>query len=253
MLKVLVLMSDNRDVEFDLKKCEHNTLSSIINYEYSCRHNYDFKYFRPSMNGEFGLINCLSPTKKNRHAAWSKILSCIKVIEEGYEYDFVVYLDSDCIFNNHETSLIEYLDERKNVLNENLNMKSDIFFMNNQPWHRFLPCSGFFLFKPNFKVLDFFKTWYKQDDKKNLDHPWEQESLQSILIKNFEVEIIDDWMFEDKRRNQYLRHIGHGNPLRKTFFSNIVDKYDLKKVESNLGFIKNSIVEYETDKHISSG
>jgi hypothetical protein len=248
-MNVQVIMSDNRDVEFDLKNCEYNTLSAIINYKYSYRHKYDFKYFQPLMNEKVELANCLSPNKKPRHAAWSKILSCIKVIEEGCKYDFVVYLDSDCVFNYQETSLINYLDQSKNVLNENLNINSNIFFMNNQPWHRFLPCSGFFIFRPNSTALDFFKSWYQQnqDDEYNLNHPWEQHCLQNYLSKTFQFEIIDDWMFEDKKQNQYLRHIGRGNSLRKTFFSKIVDTYELEKVKSNLNLIKESIVTYKTN------
>jgi hypothetical protein len=247
-MNMQVIMSDNRDVEFDLEKCEYNTLSAIINYEYSYRHKYDFKYFQPLMNEKVELANCLSPNKKPRHAAWSKILSCIKVIEEGCECDFVVYLDSDCVFNHHEISLISYLSQSKNVLNKNLNMKLDVFFMNNRPWHYFLPCSGFFLFRPNSNALDFFKTWYQQnqDDKYDIDHPWEQHPLQIYLAKSSKFEIIDDWMFEDKKQNQYLRHVGHGNPLRNTFFSKIVDSYESEKVKSYLGLIKKSIVKYET-------
>jgi hypothetical protein len=200
------------------------------------------------MDNEAKLNNCLSTNKKPRHAAWSKIISCIKVIEEGCKYDFVVYLDSDCVFNHHETSLINYLDQSKNVLNENLNMNSDILFMNNQPWHRFLPCSGFFIFRPNSHALDFFKSWYQQnqDEKYNLDHPWEQHCLQTYLTKSSKFEIIDDWMFQEEKQNQYLRHIGRINPLRKTFFSKIVDTYESERIRSHLDLIKKYIVEYET-------
>jgi len=120
--------------------------------------------------------------------------------------------------------------------------------MNNQPWHRLLPCSGFFIFRPNSKALDFFKTWYQQnqDDEYNLNHPWEQYCLQNYLSKTFQFEIIDDWMFQDEKQNQYLRHIGTWNPLRNTFFSEIVDTYVLEKVKSHLSLIKECVVKYET-------
>lgn len=241
-------MSDNRDIEIDLKKCEYNTLSTIINYEYSCKHQYHFRYYKPFMRDKAESANCLSPTKKPRYAAWSKILSCIKVIEAGCNYDFVVYLDSDCIFNHHETSLISYLNQSKNTLNENLNTNLNILFMNNQPWHRFLPCSGFFVFRPTHNVLDFFKTWYQQnqEDKYDLNHPWEQYCLQNYLTKNYKFEIIDDWMFEKKKQNQYLRHIGRGNPLRKTFFNQIVNTYNQEKIESSLEALKDLVVAYDT-------
>ena len=248
MVNIQIIMSDNRNIELDLEKCEYNTLSAIINYEYSCRYKYDFKYFQPLINNEVRLANCLSPNKKPRHAAWSKILSCIKVIEEGCKYDFVVYLDSDCVFNHHETSLINYLDEAKNILNQNGDIEHDIFFMNNQPWSRNLPCSGFFIFRPTPNSLDFFKTWYQQnqDDEYNLNHPWEQHCLWNYLSKTFQFEIIDDWMFQDQKQNQYLRHIGRGNPLRQTFFSEIVDTYALEKVKSHIDCIKSHIIRYET-------
>jgi hypothetical protein len=242
-------VSDNRDVEFDLEKCEYNTLSAVINYEYSCKHKYDFKYFRPLINGKVELANCLSLNKKPRHASWSKILSCIKVIEEGCKCDFVLYLDSDCVFNHHETSLINYLNQSKNILDQNIDIEHDIFFMNNQPWDRLLPCAGFFVFKPTSNSLDFFKSWYQQnqDDKYDLYHPWEQHCLQNYLSKAFQFEIIDDWMFEDKKQNQYLRHIGRGNPLRKTFFREIANSYNSQKIKAHIYYIKSSIIEYKTE------
>lgn len=241
-------MSDNRDVEFDLKKCEYNTLSTIINYEYSCNHKYDFKYFQPLINNEVKLANCLSPNKKPRHAAWSKILSCIKVIEEGCKYDFVVYLDSDCVFNHHETSLIEYLNQAKNILNQNVDIEHNIFFMNNQPWSRNLPCSGFFMFRPNIRSHEFFKQWYRQEqeEKFNLHHPWEQYCLHTHLIKEWSFEIIDDWMFQDRKQNQYLRHIGQYDILRKTFFYDTISSYSQQKIQSHIDHIKDSVIRYET-------
>jgi hypothetical protein len=70
--------------------------------------------------------------------------------------------------------------------------------------------------------------------------------LYENFIKKHQFEIIDDWMFDDIKQNQYLRHIGRGNPLRKTFFNQIMSTYNQGKIESSLEAIKELVVAYDT-------
>jgi hypothetical protein len=53
-------------------------------------------------------------------------------------------------------------------------------------------------------------------------------------------------MFNDRKQNQYLRHIGRGNPLRKTFFNQIINTYNQEKIESSLEALKELVVAYDT-------
>jgi CHASE3 domain sensor protein len=61
-----------------------------------------------------------------------------------------------------------------------------------------------------------------------------------------QIEIIDDWMFDNIKQDQYLRHIGRGNTLRKTFFNQIISTYNQGKIESSLEAIKELVVAYDT-------
>ena len=253
MNNILILMSYNREIVNNVELCDYNTLTAIINYGYSVRYNYDFKYLVPTLDNNISLYNCLSPTNELRHASWSKLLSIIKIFELKNNYDLIVYLDSDCIFHNQKISIYDYLMNSKNIKNNILNIDSDIFFMNNQPWSFELPCAGFFIIKPNENTFNFFKKWYQNNQNPHYDkiHTWEQYSLQTYLTPNNCVEIINDWMFREKE-NQFLRHIGSEEKnnripffkkyLRENFNNNIIDNYILSIKENTIYYETSSII-----------
>ncbi len=207
-MKILCFMSDNRLLEND-----YNSLCAVINFEYCKKQNYDFIYYRPYLNENIIEINnCLSPSKKIRHASWSKILSSIKAHE--LNYDYCCYIDSDCIFKDFSIRLEDYFKLPNN---------SDIIFINSTPYHSKNPCAGFYLFKINENTKDFFKSWYNTENSYNLSHAWEQTVLWDMYdksIKSLKVEVIDGQNWFSESKNQFLRHVAAPyQNNRKPYFS----------------------------------
>ena len=114
-------MSDNRPLSQTMEKAEYNSLTAVINNEYCKKWKYNFIYYKPYFKEqkELLLYNCIDPnTNETRHAAWAKLLSTSLVL--NLDYDYVVYIDSDCIFKNFDLSLEEfikpYIDKKYNFL-----------------------------------------------------------------------------------------------------------------------------------------
>lgn len=214
-MKILVFMSDNRKLDTSMETAEYHSLAASINSHYCKQHGYDFVYYHPYLYKKYGpthktmktvsleqkgivqdkyLYNCFDPiTKEPRHAAWSKLLSTQRALQ--LPYDYVVYIDSDCIFKKDQ-SIEEFIRP----------YKKDILFLNDKPSHIDKPCSGFYILKNTPATKKFVKDWYHvQMPEKNKEHAWEQSALVSIY-KNYDVQLIDEWMFKEKR-GQMLRHI----------------------------------------------
>jgi hypothetical protein len=250
--KYLILMSDNREIVSDINKCDYNTLTSIINYNYAKKHGYDYKYLQPLLGGIETIHNCYSPTNNLRHASWSKILSVLKIIDNFPEYTHILYLDTDCVFNNIDLKIEDYLSTSININNEKLNLKKSIFFMNNQPWNYNLPCAGFFIIKNNQTSKNFLKQWYNDVSEPifNTNHPWEQITIQFKLndIFNDCSEIINDWMFRP-HKGQYLRHIGSEESQNRIpfFKKKIINDLNDVNVLEIIDKIKENTLKYNTD------
>lgn len=209
-MKVFVVMSDNRRLD-----SEYNTLTAFINNEYCKRHGYGFIYFRPYIRDNLPyLYNCLNPiTNTRRHASWSKLLS-VTIALESPDYDYIVYIDSDCIFKDHTKPIDSYLPtEGYNVL-----------FLNNKPWNDDRPCAGFFACRVNDATRQFIKDWWNVQIPKNDEkHPWEQAALWKIYTK-YPIQIIDAWMFQEVE-GQFLRHVATNQSKQRIpyFMKYIVD------------------------------
>ena len=197
-MKILVFMSDNRPLENDIEKADYNSLVACINSEYCKRRNYDFIYYRPYLNDPdvINLYNCLDPhTNELRHAAWSKLLSTSKALE--LHYDYIVYIDSDCIFKDFNKSLEDLIHCFSN---------NDVIFFNNKPWNIYLPCSGFYVCKVSEHSKQFLIDWYNENyPERNKNHSWEQSALWRIYDK-YNLVRVDSMMFSEEE-GQFLRHI----------------------------------------------
>jgi len=224
-------MSDNRPLD----KTGYHSFAASINSHYCKKHGYDFIYYQPylykkstknhktirtiqlertSISNDKQLYNCIDPiTKETRHSAWSKILSAQRALR--LSYDYVVYIDSDCIFK--DKSIEDFIKP----------YHQDILFLNNKPWNQDKPCSGFFILKNNANTKKFVKDWYHvQLPEKNKKHPWEQDGLWS-MYKNYDIGLIDEWMFEEKK-GQMLRHIGsHEAENRIPYFKAFIKKHNI--------------------------
>lgn len=258
--KILILMSDSRKLSVDNKAddgargIEYNSLSALINYKYSIKHNYDFLYLIPKLNNNYEFLNCKSPSGERRHPAWSKLLSILFIMINKKQYNFIIYLDTDCIVNNFDINLYNFLKKSKNIKNLDLNLESNIFFLNDMPWYPDLPCSGFIIIKNNIESFNFIKNWYMDEKNKshNQDHPFEQSVIQRENMISKGIEVINDWMFELKDNNQFLLHIGsHEKHNRESVFLKKLDKLRF----SDFNFINhislNYTLEYNTDEVLS--
>ena len=256
---ILVIMSDNRDIINDIDNCGYNTLAALINYNYCKKHNYGFKYFIPNNNGDLSLNNCFSPSKAPRYTSWNKLISTIKAIEDYKDYDYIVYIDTDCIFNNINLSISEYYKNLQ-VINSNEDSQCCILFLNDRPFEVYLPCAGYYILKNNDSSKQFIKQWYNLDSDRvqqhNTVHPYEQFALYEYfheLNKSEQILLIDDYMFVDFNKDQFLRHIGtHENWNRTPIFKTKILELLLDK-DFTFFFedLKNDIVKFDINEIIN--
>jgi hypothetical protein len=226
-MKILVFMSDNRNLLNNKNECEYNSLTACINYLYCKKHNYSFIYYQPYIKGE-SFYNCINfQTNSKRHPAWSKLLSTYSTLNDNEHYDYIVYIDSDCIFKDFNKPL-------ENIIDKNFDM---IFLRDNE---KNLPCSGFYILKKNQQNKDNIMVWYNINaGKYDTEHSWEQQPLHKIF-ENFNIKILDMEMF-DEEQGQFLRHITHfNNDIRKPYFLNFM-------IENNINI--NKINDIKTIKY----
>ena len=220
--KLLVFMSDNRLLDAAIETAEYHSLAAVINAEYCKRHKYDFVYYRPYLDRERpSLYNCLDPaTKEERHASWSKLLTATRAFNAAYDY--IVYIDSDCIFKTFRKSLEELIGPHAD---------KDMIFLNNKPWHIEKPCGGFFVCKVNESAKQFIRDWYNvKIPEKNKVHAWEQDALWT-LYKNYNLAIVDSTMFYEEE-DQFLRHVSSvEKQIRVPYFKRFIEtnKIDFSK------------------------
>ena len=203
-------MSDDRD-QFGQ---DYNALTAKINSTYAKKWNYDFIYIKTEQ--------CYSPSGYLRHPSWAKLLSTKKIIKD-YNYDIIIYIDSDCIFSNQDISIEEYLKTIKNVENKPLR-ELPITFLNDIPWSDKLPCAGFYIVRT--KDITIFDDWFNCElfPYYNTNHSWEQYILYNYILPKWgsDIEIINDVMFLEKE-NQFIRHIGtHESYNRVPFFEEYI-------------------------------
>jgi len=211
-------MSDNRKLSnSEVENASFWSLTAYINKVYCKKHGYDFKYVTPfykdPQTGN-GLYNCMSPEGNLRHASWSKLLSVLHFMQ-NCTHDFIVYIDTDCVFKNIARTLNSIVPSDKDA---------DFFFFNDKPWSNELPCAGFFVSRVNERAKELLTRWYNVGiPKHDTVHPWEQNALYRIWpsMKSRSV-LIDEWMFREDP-NQFLRHIGsHESHLRVPYFRKLV-------------------------------
>lgn len=228
MGKTLILMSDNRMPTGDI----FYTNASIINYNYAMKHGYDFKYFIPS--------ECYSLIDNKRHPAWGKILSVLKAFKY-FDYDRIVYVDTDCIFEDQEQSIDDYLKNAKNLNGKSIKKNIPIYFLNDYPDHPGDPCSGFFV--ANKDSIPMLNHWYQLESEFNDTHPWEQGALVKYVypVWKDQIEIIDDIMFHRKSHPQFLVHLtgtsDKNRAIRNGIFKEFIKTNEIKYTEKDLEII----------------
>ena len=236
-MRLLVLMSDNRVLEKTIGNAQYNSLVAAINYEYCSIHGYDFIYYRPYLidRDACNLNISIDPiTKTQRHAAWAKLLSTSLAL--NLDYDYVVYIDSDCIFKDFNQSLEDFIKPY---------LQNNVVFLNNKPWHTDRPCSGFFIVKVNETTKQFFDIWYSFDFNGRINPcRFEQGAVWSLFtIPQYNIAIVDAWMFKEEKC-QFLRHVGtHDDRARMPYFSAFIQSNSIK-YEENISKIR--VIEFDT-------
>ncbi len=234
--KILILMSDNRPLNPDINK--HNNFMSFVAYinkQYCDKYGYDFKYVNPYYKINNGsLFSCIDVnTRQLRHSSYAK-LPVVKAHIKNYDY--IVYIDSDCCFKNFSISVESIIEKYNN---------SNIIFQSSAPYHPPLPCAGFFIIKNNAENIALLDTWYKTPIPlasslewqqtmnycnmftKYIFSPgkhWEQDILWMLIItKQIQVNIIDDIAMKEVK-GQYYRHLCESleGGQRDEYFCNIV-------------------------------
>lgn len=235
-------MSDNR--RFDDKP--YVKLSAAINKEYCKKHNYDFLYYQPYLEGEESSThNCLDPnTLELRHVAWSKVLATKKAL--SLNYDYVVYLDSDCIFNNFERTLESIIQEHES---SNLILFRDYVSADD----RFLPNSGFYICKVCDHSRSLVDKWYNVNiPQYNSGHTWDQMGLWKVIPDDPTVVVIGEWMFQLSSVTygclQFLRHLTTiEDESRIPFFTGFIESKNIP-VEENISSIE--VVRFNTREFV---
>jgi hypothetical protein len=244
-MHILVFMSDNRSIENEneneKEKAGYYALVAAINHAYCKKHNYDFIYYRPYLNNknQINLYNCIDlNTNTLRHAAWSKLLSTGMSLDSNYDY--VVYIDSDCIFKDFNYKLESIIHS---------NSDKDILFFNNKPWGEHVPCAGFYISKVANYTKQFFMDWYNVNiPSYNKKHAWEQDALWNIYGK-YNIGILDTMMFRENE-GQFLRHVGccdetnHLPNFREKYFMEFINTHNINYAE-NIKEIK--CIEFNTN------
>jgi hypothetical protein len=156
-----------------------------------------------------------------RAASWAKLVSLKYALTLGYDY--LVYIDSDCVFVDHNTSIENFI-ERTPVQVGNLFPKSCIGFLKNTPYEDDLPCAGFIVVKNCAATLSFLKEWWDfANASKNFAHPYEQSSLHYLFSDNMEQLCVWDSIFFLEKEGQFLRHINIPE-LRQPYLTRVVDE-----------------------------
>jgi hypothetical protein len=239
-MKIAICMSDNRHLQPNKSSCDYNSYTAYINTIYCLAYKYDFFYFQPYGNTENSVYVCIDPnTGEPRHASWAKLLAMSMLCKQ--DYDYIVCIDSDCVFLNIHKRLEEIIDAYP---------EKDFIIANNSPYHPDLPCCAFMICKNNTYSRTFLNDWYMfknpasdseiwrkvlENANKTYKTPlftlgtyWEQDTLW-ILLQNPEIArhfqlLSEPIMVNDKLSGQFLIHISHErHEKRKPYFLGYVE------------------------------
>jgi hypothetical protein len=235
-------MSDNRPLNANKSECDYNSYTAYINTIYCLAYKYDFFYFQPftSERAEHDLYVCTDPhTGEKRHVAWAKLLAMIMLCDRNYDY--VVYIDSDCVFLNIHKSLESII--------ESYPPDKEFIIANNSPYHPHLPCSAFIICKNSEFSRVFLRHWYTFKNpasdsdiwrqviefaNRSYKTPlftigtyWEQDTLW-ILLQNPEIashiQLLSETIMVKDTPGQFLLHVSHErHEKRKPYFLGYVE------------------------------
>jgi hypothetical protein len=114
-------------------------------------------------------------------------------------YDYIVYIDSDCIFKDFGKSLEEFIRPYSN----------DILISNDYPFNSSKACTGFFVCKVNNSSLNFLKDWFNYDFKGRPNPSyWEQGALWLLYDEGkYDIQLFHNEDYFNDQPGQFLRHV----------------------------------------------
>lgn len=143
---------------------------------YCQRHGYSY-------NVHFGRIS-------DRHAAWDKILAVMRLLPY---YDYVMWMDADCVFNNFDKKIEDYLFDSAGTFVNDIALPYA-----EKKWH--YVNTGVFILKHDersFKMLH--EVWKEYGEKiDTLDKrsyngwPWDQGAICKYLLESNDFTVLQD-------------------------------------------------------------
>ena len=227
--KILIITCDNRAIKLNtINNLEYNDLSFYINSSYCHKHGYEFKYFRmidlekkQQLSKKDSISSYSTKSKLTKSPSWTKLL----VIYQNFskKNDYIIYLDTDCIFNNHKIDIKNYI--------ERMEQKKKIgLVFNDGPWDKKLPNCGFIILKNCEFNKRLIKKWWNSFSLYNHVHPYEQKIFQKLWSKNY-MGILNKFFLENISlqgkisKDKILAHItSERSRHRKKYMRNFIVK-----------------------------
>lgn len=149
---------------------------TIPNHKAYCeKHGYQY-------NAHYGRLS-------SRHPAWDKILAVMRLLTY---YDYVMWIDADCVFNNFDKKIEDYMDKCGTFC------RDVAYNGSNGQWH--YVNTGVFILKHDNKSFELLhEVWRGKDynvdvlDKRSYNGwPWEQGPVCEYLMKSNDFSILEN-------------------------------------------------------------
>ncbi|MDA9151492.1 hypothetical protein N9N85_01910 [Schleiferiaceae bacterium] len=201
--RICVVMGDDRPVVTGVNsKASYSSLAYEINRRFCDKKGWDFRYEKYALpKRPWGVWQGYSrQVSEHRAPTWIKILAVHKTLKLGY--DFVVWIDSDCIFYDHDRSWDE-------VFAEFNHQGLQLIGWLDKPFHSNKFCAGFFIVRNSKEVKNMLETIWLKDSKFSWAFPYEQHELNSYLSESPATNylFLDEPMFQLTSLDQFLLHV----------------------------------------------
>jgi hypothetical protein len=200
-------MGDTRPVYTDERAwSSYPSLAFAINERFARQNGWDFRYEQYEIaQMPWGPLDAYS-TKSKQHRAptWIKLMAVDHAFEMGY--NTVVWIDTDCIFYNHEA-------DWSDVLNF-LSTKNFVGWVD-KPFNDHSLCAGFFAVRNRPEVRNLLQDLWVNPSKFHWKQFHEQAELNNFFQRSGPewLELIDEPMFSLESKTQRLLHIASFDSL----------------------------------------
>jgi hypothetical protein len=213
--KVCVVTGDDRPVlSGEAARDSYPSLTYEINRRF-CEHaGWDFRYelYRLPKRPWGSLAAYCSSARQHRASSWLKLLAVSRALDLGYEQ--VLWIDSDCIFYNHEADWSDFVAMFRP---DGVRIAGWI----DRPYFTDQICAGFFGVQNCDEVRSLLSSIWTRPAATSVVHPYEQAELVADLRQRPAgwYHLVDEPMFSLEDRNQRILHVASNQPgLRKTQF-----------------------------------